>query len=496
MSALVIPHQYLRQALLLLHQQPGAAVWSPLGACDSDFDRLWLAGPVQASPGARAEVRNGAPVVPRLRIQGTTEPPGQGTSYPGPTDSHPAPALELVLGMGERRGQLWLRRGPAVPLVESVMLVGPGMHRIPVPATVSSSDAEDEVAPIAVRLRAALPVDSPRFRQRFADDDLQGGQVGLERSVPNDFVGRLGLGVLRRLSASALSRSPRMRWSRTMGGLGGEAVWRRLCQLRIAVIGCGRSGSVLADMLAGAGSQRLVLIDPDLLEEHNLGEMAGVLSEQVGLAKVEALAEHLRRHGSTDLELQHLAEPLWSPAALRAAKGCDVLCVAADHDAARLTAAIFSTLYHKVLLDCATGIQFPTPSSANSSSLTAPLPRIMGADVRLIVPGDGCLLCRGNLTNYTDAVETLCRQPMLTPAPSDWRRQRAGSLRSLNTNAAAQAVRLLEDLVAERVTGSVWAHLEFDPAGRTSVTYPAHSSSVSCVLCAKAGLGDAGLEWG
>jgi hypothetical protein len=74
--------------------------------------------------------------------------------------------------------------------------------------------------------------------------------------------------------------------------------------------------------------------------------------------------------------------------------------------------------------------------------------------------------------------------------------QRAGSLRSLNSTAAGFAIQLFEDLVAERVTGSVWAHLEFDSAGRLNVSYPGHTESTACALCAKAGQGDAGLDWG
>jgi hypothetical protein len=370
------------------------------------------------------------------------------------------------------------------------------MHRIPVSARMPSSPPVDVAVRVPDRLFAASLARTSQADRFFPGEDSDGSQSVVPPSVPDNFAGRLGLRVFTRLATPTLPHSPRVRWSRTIGALGGEPVWQRLTHLRVALVGCGRSGSVLADLLAGVGFGHLVLIDPDLLEEHNLGEMAGVFPAQVGCSKVEAVAEHLRRHGSPDLEVAHLVEPLWSSTALRAAKRCDVLCVAADDDAARLTATIVSTLYHKLLLDCATGIQFPTPAPAASSSLTAPPPRIMGADVRLIVPGDGCLLCRGNLTNYAAAVERLCRQPMLTPSLVDWRRQRAGSLRSLNTIAAGLAVGLLEDLVAERLAGSVWAHLEFDPAGRLSVTYPAHSPSAPCVLCAKAGLGDAGLNWG
>ena len=62
------------------------------------------------------------------------------------------------------------------------------------------------------------------------------------------------------------------RWSRTIGALGFD-VWQRLIGLRYAIVGLGRTGSSLALALARLGVQHLTLIDPDLLERHNLGEM-------------------------------------------------------------------------------------------------------------------------------------------------------------------------------------------------------------------------------
>ena len=498
MSYLVIPDQYLHQALLLLRQRPDGPIWCALGECRSANDHFWLTGPLRSSLDAGSGRANGKPFAHLLRIQCMTVPPGRARIPPSSDDAHLPPVLELVLGLGEHRGRLWLRHGPSTAPVESVMLVGPGMHQIPVSAAESSSPTPDEAVLAPVRLSEVSHAGSRRSERFSVSEDRNNNPLVLHHNQLGGFAGRLGLSAMKRLATPRFSHSPHVRWSRTIGGVGGESVWRRLVQLRVAVVGCGRSGSLLADMLAGVGIKRLVLIDPDFLEEHNLGEMAGVLPAQVGVPKVEALTEHLQRHGLPELEVECLAEPLWSPSAMQAAKRCDVLFVAVDHDGPRLAAATISTLYHKVLLDCAAGIQFSTPAQAPSSPAAATLPRVMGADVRLIVPGDGCLLCRGSLTHYADAVESLCRQPLWPTGFPNWQQQRAGSLRSLNTTAAGLALRLLEDLVAERVTGSVWAHLEFDSSGgHLAVTYPALTPPASgCVLCAKAGVGDAGLNWG
>jgi hypothetical protein len=79
-----------------------------------------------------------------------------------------------------------------------------------------------------------------------------------------------------------------------------------------------------------------------------------------------------------------------------------------------------------------------------------------------------------------------------------WQQQRAGSLRTLNHLAAHLGVQMWLDLVAGRLDASCWAQMEFDDTGRLHVGYPALATSMAasrCVLCAKAGLGDAGLGW-
>ena len=67
-------------------------------------------------------------------------------------------------------------------------------------------------------------------------------------------------------------------------------MFQRLRSLHVALVGCGRTGSLVVDALAALGVARLTLIDPDMLELHNLGEMVGRLDDAVGRPKAEALA--------------------------------------------------------------------------------------------------------------------------------------------------------------------------------------------------------------
>jgi ThiF family len=271
------------------------------------------------------------------------------------------------------------------------------------------------------------------------------------------------------------------RWSRTAGALG-QDVWQRLVRLTYGVVGAGRTGSALAELLVGLGVRRLILIDPDALDEGNLGEMTTVLTDaDVGQPKSVALANRLpRRLGLPAVE--PLARSITHVRALRAVQDCDVLCTCVDHDGARLAAAALATLFYRPHLDVGVGIHGHGAA------------RQMGADVRLLLPGEGCLLCQGlaNEAGARAALRSADAEAVAFPG-GDWRRQRAGSLRSLNQVASSLALRLWEDFVGERLTSGLWLHVEIDAAGRLSARYPT-PQGWACPLCRLAGSGEDGLS--
>jgi len=268
------------------------------------------------------------------------------------------------------------------------------------------------------------------------------------------------------------------RWSRSIGALG-EASWRRLQSLHIGIVGCGRTGSLVANSLRKMGVVRLSLIDFDRLERHNLGEMDLVGEAHVGEAKSIVLSRLLGLENA-------LAEPISSVRALKVTKGCDLLISCVDNSQARLLSAFLAMVYLKPILDIGTGVE------RIGSELR------MGADVRLILPGR-CLLCCGGVAGIEEARDQLRTPGGRTVLPVTWHNQRAGSLRSLNQIAAGLGIRLLEDLLVSRVTESVWTRIEFGPNGTPILPLRAIPSRNSCTCGALTGTADAGLsrlaEW-
>ena len=279
-------------------------------------------------------------------------------------------------------------------------------------------------------------------------------------------------------------------WSRSIGALGGETAWRRLTCLSMVVIGCGRSGSLVATALARLGVRHLTLVDPDRVETHNLGEMDLVRASKRGDFKVYAVSEELERlqegigaSSARRLKVEPIAEPVSSLRALEAAKRADLLVACVDDEAARLAAAVLAKLYLKPLLDIGSGV-FQTPGNQQQA----------GADVRLVMP-EACLLCVGGLNNLAVArARLIAGQDVDTLA--DWREHRAGSLRSLNMLAVGFGLRLVEALAAGRLGESAWVRVEFDARGLPRLEMRSPLSSRNCPLCRHGGWGDDGPRMG
>jgi hypothetical protein len=297
------------------------------------------------------------------------------------------------------------------------------------------------------------------------------------------------------LHRHAVSADDAERWSRLIGALGGIDVWQALTSLNFCIVGTGRTGSLAATTLAKHGVRSLNLVDPDLVERHNLDAMDAVTEHDLGQFKVDAIAKNLKRD-LPDVQIGVLRQSVMTLEARMLVKTADVLICCVDDDAGRLVIGALASCYEKPLLDIGTGIfnRAGGQRSAPSPQPPANSQRRMGADVRLILPGDGCLLCWGGVVNPQAALRrlqtTFSQTLRRTPPGRPWNEERAGSLRSLNSIAAHLGIRLLEDLVAGRLRRSVWLQLENDENSIPSLQSLPARGLRGCNLCLLLGTGD------
>jgi hypothetical protein len=106
----------------------------------------------------------------------------------------------------------------------------------------------------------------------------------------------------------------------------GSGTTRRLREISVAVVGCSGTGSPVIEQLARLGVGRLVLVDPDLVEEKNLNRILNATREDAYLKrpKVEVMARAIARMGfGTELEI--IQQDLATPHAIRAVAECDAV---------------------------------------------------------------------------------------------------------------------------------------------------------------------------
>ena len=119
-------------------------------------------------------------------------------------------------------------------------------------------------------------------------------------------------------------------YDRSIRAFGG-ALQRALAALTVGVVGCGGTGSAVAEQLARLGVGRLVLVDPDTLSLSNLTRVYGSTPADVGDPKAVVLARHLERI-RPDLNVRAIVGTVTTEATARGA-----LCRATSFTAARTT---------------------------------------------------------------------------------------------------------------------------------------------------------------
>jgi len=166
----------------------------------------------------------------------------------------------------------------------------------------------------------------------------------------------------------------------------GSSVQQTLGDLRIGVVGCGGTGSAVAEQLVRLGVRHLLLIDPDLLSDSNLTRVYGSIAADVGQPKVDVLARHLRRI-APELDCETSQSMVTLEATARRLIQCDVAFGCTDDNAGRLVLSRLATYLLTPVIDC--GVLL---SSGYDGQL-------IGIDGRVTVlsPGHACLVCRDRI---------------------------------------------------------------------------------------------------
>lgn len=115
----------------------------------------------------------------------------------------------------------------------------------------------------------------------------------------------------------------RLRRTRAVWGETNQAAMSRLT---VGIVGLGSVGSQVCEQLARSGFTRLVLIDHDRVEEHNLDRLVSAYPENIGEFKVDVAGRNALRSATVaDISVRRVPFSVNSPEGYRAALDCDVL---------------------------------------------------------------------------------------------------------------------------------------------------------------------------
>lgn len=164
----------------------------------------------------------------------------------------------------------------------------------------------------------------------------------------------------------------------------GEGTTRLLRRLAVAIVGASGSGSPMFELALRLGFGRIVLVDPQTVEEKNLNRIINAMRADIGLPKAAVLATAAERIGLAT-NVVPISKSIATTSALRAVAGCDVLLGCVDSAEARHLMSRIATFYCMPYIDV--GVQIDADGRGGVN-------QICGA-VHYLQPDGSSLLSRG-----------------------------------------------------------------------------------------------------
>lgn len=176
------------------------------------------------------------------------------------------------------------------------------------------------------------------------------------------------------------------RWDRQVRAFGAEGQ-AAIAALRVAIVGCGGTGSVVAEQLAHLGVRNFTLVDPDLIESTNLNRVVGSSEPDIGAAKV-LITDRMIRRINPEAVISAVAGDVRDWATAKLLTQVDAIFSCTDSHASRVIVNQIAYQYLIPAFDMGISIV------VQEGSVT----RITGRS-QMLAPGLGCLVC-GNMLDW------------------------------------------------------------------------------------------------
>lgn len=266
------------------------------------------------------------------------------------------------------------------------------------------------------------------------------------------------------------------RQARAFGIVGQQTLQR----LRVAVVGLGGTGSLIAQQLAHLGVRHFILIDPDILESTNLNRVVNARPEDVGQPKVEVAARYIQSFAQ-DASVFRMQGDVIRAKVAHELVNADFIFGCTDSHGSR---AVLQQISYQYLIPCI--------DMGNTIVVADGRVAYVYGRVQLLAPGLACFTCSGLLDPNQvrrDMMTAFERQadPYLQGA-----HEPAPAVISLNGTVASLAVTMLLAVV----TGIPMParHLLYNALTATLRTVRAQPQA-DCYICSRSGAFARGDAW-
>ena len=171
----------------------------------------------------------------------------------------------------------------------------------------------------------------------------------------------------------------------------GVGTQRRIENLRIGIVGLGSVGGLVAEAVSRMGVSEVTLIDPDVIESHNLDRLLHADRSSVGELKVSrARTEALRSSSARSVQVVALTAGVQHENAYREALDCDLLVSCVDRPVARDVLNYIAISHLVPVIEGGVAVELQPDSSKFESARWRS---------HLITPGQACIRCTGQYTS-------------------------------------------------------------------------------------------------
>ena len=267
-----------------------------------------------------------------------------------------------------------------------------------------------------------------------------------------------------------------------------------LRKAKVAIVGLGGVGSMLAEYLGRLGVGHFVLVDPDRVESTNLPRLVGAtrwdaaprMFEAASTGWLKALGRRLARRkvhlakrniqrANPDAVIQTLAVDFVEPNVPGHLTDCDYIFLAADTMRARM---LFNAVVHQYLI---AGVQIGAKVMSDDNGAVCD----KYAVTRPVMPESGCLLCNGLVNPAKLQEEALSDEERREQRYVDEPDVIAPSVITLNALASAQAANdFMFYMTGLAVDDPALDYMRFRPS-RREVWWDKPRASSDCVDCSQ-----------